>query len=105
MRKETHIYFDDELYQAIKNYSIDKKIRVNEAVNTLVRLGLDSNSNIELITNLKSQLNDSNKKINLTFLLLKQLYSDLSFPKISETSKCESLNQFFSKIKNDKYID
>lgn len=105
MRKEAHIYFDEELYQLINNFSTEKKKSINETVNILVRLGLDSNSNNELIANLKSQMNDSNKKINLTFLLLKQLYSDLSFPKISETSKSESLNQFFRKIKNDKYDD
>lgn len=105
MRKEAHTYFDEELYQLIKSYSTEKKKSINEVVNILVRFGLDSNNNNELIANLKNQMNDCNKKINLTFLLLKQLYSDLSFPKISETSKSEPLNQFFRKIKSDRYDD
>lgn len=105
MRKEAHIYFDEELYQVIKKYSTEKKKSINETVNVLVKLGLESNNNNELITKIKNQMNDSNKNINLTFLLLKQLYSDLSFSKLTETSKSESLNQFFRKIKNVKYND
>lgn len=103
MRKETHIYFDDELYQQTKDYSVSKKKSVNEAVNILIKLGLDANANKELANELKLQMNDTNKKTNLTFLLLKQLYSDLAFPKTSETRECESLNQFFRNIKADKY--
>jgi hypothetical protein len=103
MRKETHIYFDEELYQTIKEYSVAKKKSINEAVNTLVKLGLDTNSNKDLADDLKTQMNDTNKKANLTFLLLRQLYSDLAFPKISETREYESLNQFFRSIKADKY--
>lgn len=103
MRKEAHIYFDDELYQQINDYSVSKKKSVNEAVNSLIKLGLDANANKELANELKAQMNDTNKKANLTFLLLKQLYSDLDFPKTSKTRECESLNQFFRNIKADKY--
>jgi hypothetical protein len=67
MRKEAHIYFDDELYQQIKDYSVSKKKSVNEAINNLIKLGLDVNVNKELANELKVQMNDTNKKANWLF--------------------------------------
>ena len=58
MRKEAHIYFDEELYQAIKSYSIEKQKSMNHSINALIRLGLDANVSHELISSLRSQLTD-----------------------------------------------
>jgi len=105
MRKERHIYFDEEIYQAISDYSLNKKQSINKVVHTLIELGLEADKNVELVIELKEMINKIEKNSYLTFLLLKQLYSDLAFPTITDVYKSESLNKFFRNIKGNKYND
>lgn len=105
MKKERHIYLEEELYQVLNNYSFNKRKSINESVNDLIKLGLEADSNMKLVTELKNTVNRINKNTYLTFELLKQLYADLNFPQVSDMKTSESLNIFFRKIKGNKYND
>lgn len=107
MRKERHIYFDEDVYKAITDYSLSKSKSINESVIKLVSLGLETDSSTKLVNEFKNNIIRIEKNSYLTFSLLKQVYSDLGFhpSNITNVNESEALDIFFRKIKKDKYND
>lgn len=102
---DKHIYFSHEENARILDYCSKNKLPFSRAVCRLVDIALDNIEILDRLDKLQNDISYSIRKENMTFALLKQLYSDLDFENVTDPNKSKSVNEFMKKFKGDKFND
>jgi len=105
MTIDKHIYFPTDEYVRILEYSNNSKISYSSAVCKLCEIALNNIEVLDRLDKIQKDISYSIRKENITFALVKQLYSDLDFENITDPNKSKSINEFMKKYKGDKFND
>lgn len=105
MTIDKHIYFPVEEYNKILEYSKNSKMSYSSAVCKLCEIALNNIEVLDRLDKIQKDVSYSIRKENMTFSLVKQLYSDLDFENITDPNKSKSVNEFMKKFKGDKFND
>jgi hypothetical protein len=93
-----HIAFEYDVFSKIEDYARANKITFTKAVNDIIKKSMPYEE--ELMIRIDNNVKATSKVANLTYNLIKQLYSDLSFPKLTNVKDSKSLNDFLRKQNN-----
>ena len=102
---DKHIYFSYEEYANINNYCINNNLSFSKGVSKLLDIALTDNELLGKLDNLEKNINYLSKKLNVTYLLLEQLYADLDFENVVDPKDSVSLSKFNAKLRGKKYYD
>jgi len=105
MTIDKHIYFPVDEYARILEYSNNSKLSYSSAVCKLCDIALNNIEVLDRLDKIQKVISYSIRKENMTFALVKQLYSDLDFENITDPNKSKSINEFMKKYKGDKFND
>ena len=92
------------------NNSLDKlclliKSSFSKGVSKLLELALTDNELLSKLEKFEKNIDYLSKKLNVTYLLLEQLYADLDFENIVDPKDSVSLSKFNAKLRGKKYYD
>jgi hypothetical protein len=102
---DKHIYFTNEEYTRILDYSERNKLSYSKAVCNLSINALNGNDILDRINQLESSLNSIIKKLKYISSLEEQIYSDMNFENLSDPRKSKPLNEFNKKMRNNYIYD
>jgi len=93
-----HIAFEIDIFSKIETYAKANNITFTKSVNEIIKKSMPYEDDI--IIRIDSNSKSTGIVTNLIYELLKQLYSDLAFSKLSNTKDSKALNDFLRKNKN-----
>ena len=90
-----------EIYKIIDQYAKEHKCNFSKACSDLIQ-STEENANKNIIL-INDEINNISKKVNISYSLLKQLYSDIQIENITDTKQSKSLKEFYKR--NNKIND
>lgn len=100
MTIDKHIYFTNEEYKRIKEYSKVNHLSFSRAVCNLSINALNGIDTLDRLSKIDESINHVIKKQKVIYALEEQIYSDMAFDNITDTSKSGALKEFNKKIRN-----
>ncbi len=105
MTIDKHIYFSLEEYAKIKIYCEENQLSFSKGVKNLILQGIENNTAMLEMEEIKNKLDFICKKLNITHCLLEQVYADLDFENIINPKSSKPLKIFNDKIRGNKISD
>ena len=109
---DKHAYLTSSQIKQVNEYGKSRNLSFSSAVADMIEKAykIDTLLNkLDLLNNKFDQLDSKityiTKKIITIFKLLEQLYSDLEFTNITDTTKSDTLRQFYKLLKRGSLID
>lgn len=101
--KDCHIRIDEDIDKIINDNAIKNHTSYSKETNRLLELSQSKDNAIMELNKMINIICDIQRKVNLNFLLTKQLYSDMEFPETTNPNQSDNLNKFFKNKRVDKY--
>ena len=102
---DTHVRFNSDYYSFLKEYCNKNGITLSKAIEIIID-EFKKERVLEIkIESLTLEQEKIFKKINLTFRLLEQLYSDLGFEYITDVRQSDALKLFYRALRSGRLVD
>ena len=100
-----HISIPEELFNKVLVYKKEHHITYSEEICNMIEEAISNRVKQEQLNKLNNDLKYVLKKVNLTYELVKQMYSDLNLTNITDPKNSYSVNEFLRKVKISKLDD
>lgn len=96
-----HIMINEDIHNRVLMLSKEDKISYSEEVSKLVEEALQNKVKQTQLDKMQNDILYLIKKVNLSYSLIKQMYSDFNINpnNITDPKKSEALNEFLRKVK------
>ena len=106
MKKVTrHFSIPEELHKKVLLYMKESKNNYSEEICLMIEEAISNRLSCELLNSMNNDIKYILKKVNLSYELIKQLYSDLDLTNITDPKKSYAVNEFLRKVKVSKLDD
>ena len=102
---DTHVRFNSDYYSFLKEYCNKNGITLSKAIEIIIDEFKKERALEIKIESLTLEQEKIFKKINLTFRLLEQLYSDLGFEYITDVRQSDALKLFYRALRSGRLVD
>ena len=101
IKLDRHIKIDEELHNKILLLSRESKVSYSDEINILIEEALANKVKQSQLDKMQNDILYLVKKVNLSYALVKQMYSDFNFnpSNITDPKKSPALNEFLRKVK------
>ena len=101
---DIHLRLENELYKNLKKISVTEGKSLNQICNQLLVRSLYVSNFQEEINHLTKTIKRVDQNTYINKKLLEQTYSDIGL-NITDSSKSKNLQEFYKRLKREKFID
>lgn len=100
-----HISIPEELFNKVLAYKTEHHITYSDEICNMIEEAISNRVKQEQLNKMNNDLKYVLKKVNLTYELVKQMYSDLNLTNITDPKNSYSVNEFLRRVKISKLDD
>lgn len=105
MKLNRHITIPEELHDKVLTYKKENNTSYSEEICNMIEEAISNRVKQEQLNKMDKDILYILKKVNLTYELCKQMYSDLNLTNITDPKKSYAVNEFVRKVKVSKLDD
>lgn len=102
---DRHLSIPEELHSKVLFYMKEENKNYSEVICNMIEEAVSNRMKQEQLNNMNNDIKYIVKKLNLSYELIKQLYSDLNLTNITDPKKSYAVNEFLKKVKVSRLDD
>ena len=100
-----HFSIPEELHKKVLIYMSESKNNYSEEICLMIEEAISNRVKQEQLNSMNNDIKYILKKVNLSYELIKQIYSDLDLTNVTDPKKSYAVNEFLRKVKVSKLDD